>query len=656
MWAVVVVLTTISWSMLVQARCNMGDAKWKGPPVVTQPSKAEPGKVMVDWKEGIKNPSCVDEYYVWVWKQGQDKKTQGRKFTISDYKVTSKLIDIEPCVFYNFVVELYEKDWINKHTRESEVVTYNSADLPSFNSSNVLKYFSVGYFKDPRTGVFDVEKAIIKFQTSFITFASCVKHVEVSGKQKVGIAGLKTAMKGSVTTPGEPGVGGKGWEAFGTGRQPGENGRTLSREWEWDSTFSGSNGGWNSDTFGGESSSNLPPSHDVDWHYPSSISTPSSGNEEDVEDSSPGASYGGFRPGITVRSSFSKKYARVIKAPNPAVAGPVKKSPPFLTEEVEIVVPVEACKEYDFEMVIMSPQNTELGRVTGIHLPVLADIPDYVPPAFTSVLQITLQGGKPQLEVTRSSPIPETCMPEYLEAMDAFANRLELVANKHKAELKRRKSHQDNVQDMVELTQAETLEKQGCKCSSPRLELRHDDSETKTTYESVKAKHKDRVFGVYLYEGMREGRPFYKLDLEGRSLAGTVTRSKRSARIGRVDGGSSSTTQRPWNYGGGRSSSQSSTRGSTGWTKIPIQRVSSNPSRTVVPRYLYWEPKAKQWLISPQVGATASAAEFGSAPGSKELCPADSDDAWQTKVPSLRSGSDRWLPDSAIKLSCSPDY
>ena len=466
-------------------------------------------------------------------------------------------------------VELYEKDWINKHMRESEVVTYNSAALPSFNSSNVLKYFSVGYFKDPRTGVFDVEKASIKFRTSFITFASCVKHVEVSGKQKVGIAGLKTAMKGSVTTPEEPGVVGQGREAFGTGRQPGENGRPLGREWGWDSGFSG---GWNSDTSAGDSSSNLPPTHDAEWNYPSSTSRPSSGaKEDDAQDSSSGPWYGGFRPGLTVRSSFSKKYARLIKTPSSALAGPVKKSPPFLTEEVEIVVPVEACKEYDFEMVIMSPQNTELGRVTGIHLPVLADIPDYVPPAFTSVLQITVQGGKPQLEVTRSSPIPETCMPEYLEAMDAFANRLESVANKHKAELKQQKSHQDNVQDMVELTQAETLHKQGCKCSSPRLELRHEDSEIKTTYESVKAKHKDGVFGVYLYEGIREGRPFYKLDLEGKSLAGTVTRSKRSPRIGRVDGGSSSTTQRPWNYGGGRSSSQSSTRGSSGWTNIPIQ-------------------------------------------------------------------------------------
>ena len=52
-----------------------------------------------------------------------------------------------------------------------------------------------------------------------------------------------------------------------------------------------------------------------------------------------------------------------------------------------------------------------------------------------------------------------------------------------------------------------------------------------------------------------------------------------------------------------------------------------------------------------------ASAEFGSAPGSKALCPADStDEVWQSKVPSLRSGSDRWLPDSAIKIECSPDF
>eukprot|EP00090_Calanus_glacialis_P019961 TRINITY_DN3064_c0_g1_i2.p1 TRINITY_DN3064_c0_g1~~TRINITY_DN3064_c0_g1_i2.p1 ORF type:complete len:699 (-),score=174.03 TRINITY_DN3064_c0_g1_i2:66-2090(-) len=673
----------------------MGDAKWKASPVVSQPSKTDPSKVLVDWKESIKNPSCVDEYYVWVWKQGQDKKTQGKKFTISDNKVTSKLVDIEPCVFYNFGLELYEKDWINKHMRESEVVSYNSAALPSFNSSDVLQYFRVGYFKDPRTGVFDVTKASIKFQTKFMTFASCIKHVEVTGKQKVGIAGVKTAMKGPVPTTEndlQARMGGASWEAYGSGRQPGDVGRPVSRGWRWNSGGgfnSGSNGGWNSGSSGGGfnsgstggynpgTSTNRPPAHGPDWEYPSSTSRPSSSAGTGDQGFNPGSGWGsaeggynpgtsgsgGFRPGLSGRSGFSKQYVRMIQSPSSAKAGPVKKTPPFLTDEVEIVVPVEACKEYDFEMTIVSPKNSQLGKITNIHLPVLADIPDYVPPAFTTVLQISLQGGKPQLEVTRSSPIPDTCMPEYLEAMDAFANRLEAVANKHKTELQRHKSRQDNVQDKVELTQAETLNKQGCKCSSPRLELRHDDSETKTTYESVKAKHNSGVFGVYLYEGMREGRPYYKLDLQQKSLPGTMTRpnfpqtrKKRSPRIGRVDGGSSSTTQRPWNYGSGRSPSRSSSHGSTGWTNIPIQRASSTTSVTVVPRYLYWEPKAKQWLVSPQVGAAVASAEFGSAPGSKAVCPADStDEVWQSKVPSLRSGSDRWLPDSAIKIECSPD-
>jgi len=688
MWVVLVVVSTLTWAGHVSARCNMGDAKWKGPPVVSQPSKTDPSKVLVDWKETIKNPSCVDEYYVWAWKQGQDKKTQGKKITITNNKVTSQVVDIEPCVFYNFGVELYEKDWINNHMRESEVASYNSAALPSFNSSDVLQYFRVGYYKDPRTGEFDVKKASVKFQTKFLTFASCIKHVELTGKQKVGVAGVKSAMKGPVAKTEKA----FGREAFGSGRQPGEVGRPVSRGWRWNSGSSGggfnsgSGGGWSSGSSGGGfnsgssgyhpgSTTNRPPAHGAGWGYPSSTSRPWSGSINGGQGYNPGtggsqggfnpgtsgsggSSQGGFNPGVGGRSAFSKQYIRVIKTPNSAIAGPVKKAPPFVTDEVEIVIPVEPCKEYEFEMKIVSPQNSKLGKITDIRLPVLADIADYVPPPFTSVLEVNLQGGKPQLGVTRNSPIPDTCMPEYLEAMDAFANRLEAVANGRDSETRTYKSHQDDIQDNVERTQGETLSKHGCKCSSPRLQLRHDDSEIQTTYESVKAKHNTGVFGVYLYEGMREGRPYYKLDLEQKSLPGTMTeikRRKRSPRIGRVDGGGSSTTQRPWNYGSGRSPSRSSSQGSTGWTNIPIQRVSSTKTTALVPRYIYWEPKAKQWLVSPQVGATVSGAEFGSAPGSKSLCPADSmDEVWQSKVPSLRSGSDRWKPDSAIKIECSP--
>jgi len=548
---------------------------------------------------------------VWVWKQGQDKKTQGKKITITDNKITSQVLDIEPCVFYNFGIELYEKDWINNHIRESDVASYNSAALPSFNSSDVLQFFRVGYYKDPRTGQFDVKKASIKFQTTFLTFASCIKHVEIYGKQKVGVSGVKSAMKGRVITSKRDGMmkqGQQTWEPFGSGRQPGEVGRPA-RTWGWNAGTSGggfhagSGGEWNSGSPG--TSANRPPAHDAGWGYPSSTSRPSSSSGSGGQGFNPGtegsqggfnpgtsgsggfnpgnggSSQGGYNPGIMGRSAFSKQYIRLIKSPNPAIAGPVKKAPPFLTDEVEIVIPVEACKEYEFEMTIVSPQNSNLGKIVDIHLPLLANIPDFIPPPFTTVLQVDLLGGKPKLGVTRNSPIPETCLPEYLEAMDAFANRLEAVANIQDSKTRTHKSQQDDVQDRVELTQEETLSKQGCKCSSPRLEFKHKDSEIKTTYESVKAKHNSGVFGVYLYEGMKEGRPYYKLDLEQKSLPGTMTRPyfppsdtkrrKRSPRIGRVDGGASGTTQRPWNYGSGRSPSRSSSQGSSVWTNIPIQ-------------------------------------------------------------------------------------
>ena len=44
---------------------------------------------------------CVDKYYLWVWKDGQ-QKGQGRKFIIPDKNTQTKIVDIEPCVFYNF--------------------------------------------------------------------------------------------------------------------------------------------------------------------------------------------------------------------------------------------------------------------------------------------------------------------------------------------------------------------------------------------------------------------------------------------------------------------------------------------------------------------------------------------------------------------------
>jgi hypothetical protein len=71
------------------------------------------------------------------------------------------------------------------------------------------------------------------------------------------------------------------------------------------------------------------------------------------------------------------------------VAGPVKAVPPFLTDEVEVVVPLpQPCEPYIFEVKLVSPANSELGVVTGIRLAALPDLPDYIPPPITAVVQV----------------------------------------------------------------------------------------------------------------------------------------------------------------------------------------------------------------------------------------------------------------------------
>jgi len=71
------------------------------------------------------------------------------------------------------------------------------------------------------------------------------------------------------------------------------------------------------------------------------------------------------------------------------------------------------------------------------------------------------------------------------------------------------------------------------------------------------------------------------------------------------------------------------------------------PRPALVPRYIYWEPTKKQWLISPQVGSKASAAEL-EGNGSTLECPADGLQSW--KGTSSSSGVD------SAQLLCAPTY
>ena len=56
----------------------------------------------MDWSSLITNKECVDQYTVWVWKDGQ-VKSQGRKFLVSDKNTLNKLVDIEQCLNHHIL-------------------------------------------------------------------------------------------------------------------------------------------------------------------------------------------------------------------------------------------------------------------------------------------------------------------------------------------------------------------------------------------------------------------------------------------------------------------------------------------------------------------------------------------------------------------------
>merc|ERR1712128_253365 len=163
-------------------------------------------------------------------------------------------------------------------------------------------------------------------------------------------------------------------------------------------------------------------------------------------------------------------------------------------------------------------------------------------PPLTSVLEEKfLAGGKHTIVTQNNSPVPEACLIDYLEAVDTFANRVEHVANKEHSASSSVKQTQDKIQDNVEKTQSESLSKLGCACSSPRLEVIQGTTDIQAP----------EYVGVYLYQGIHQTRPYFKLDLENRSImeASETVLTRRKRFIGRVDGGGTTTTNSPVNYG-----------------------------------------------------------------------------------------------------------
>jgi len=707
-------LLLLALTTSVQANCKLKDARWKSvPPLVTSPRL---GRALVNWREAIDNPECADKFDVWIWKEGQ-QKSQGKKTSIPGSQTLSVELTVEPCVFYNIGVDLFERDLINNHQRPSTVAKYNSATLPSLNSSDVLPYFTVGIYKNPNTGQYDLNKASIKFQTSWISFMSCVKSFDVTGIQLAGASGTRAVIAGPTQTTVTPsaGVGSKlgEWEPYGSGRQPQGLGRPAYRRW-------GHLGGFNSPPLYptpaaqtvGQTTTTVRPPVGTGWSYPPTTPRPTIGSGQGGQGFNTGSrspTPSEASPSLQSRSAFTNQYPRMSSSSSLPAATPTKLAAPFPPSgQAEIVVTVEPCKEYQFDVTIVTPAGGILGKISGLRLPPLPDIVDYVPPPFTQVVQVRLQGGRVSLGTQTSSPVPASCLPRYLEAVDAFAARLEAAANSEADRTREKEMAMGRGQDLVEITQEKILAKQGCVCTSPRLEV---------------------AGKTFLYQGQSSGHPYYREDIEGRSLpssippAQTVNRKKREAFIGNL--GTTTTARPPWNYGahGGNtgwgrgtgtsthththtSTSHTSTShtSSSGSINIPITRVNtgssssnsrssstsssgwsrsrsgsssslggrsrssssssiggrlggSTPPPAPVPTFLYWHPTGNQWLMSPTLGGAVSEAEMAAKPTTTtHACPADVPQVWQTKEARTRSGRTvSWTEDPSLNTQCKPD-
>ena len=103
--------------------------------------------------------------------------------------------------------------------------------------------------------------------------------------------------------------------------------------------------------------------------------------------------------------------------------GPVKLQPPFLGDNIELLISAPDCAEFNFEVKVFAPRK-EIGKVQ-VNLPALANIPSYVPPPMTDVMSISFSSGRPVYGVKTSSGVSAACLPAYFEASDAYRQRLE---------------------------------------------------------------------------------------------------------------------------------------------------------------------------------------------------------------------------------------
>merc|ERR1719192_2245137 len=414
---------------------------------------------MVDWSKIVKNAQCVDKFVVWMWPDGTERIGKSAVSKEVSKTTMSAIMDMEACVNYRFAVELDEKEMTGnkKFSGEQLFKTAGQAKVLRLSASD----FTVGYHWDPVRQVSDLRLASVSFPRSAIEHASCLDYIQVTGEEvRAGRPTLsRQASTASMT-------GRVQWSHLPPSPRPGSPISVGSV-----STLPASLGF-------GRSSSVM------------SSSSRSSGSSGYV---SP------FGPVETPR--YANSLPRKTGASNHV--GPVKVQPPFINPIIEILVAARDCAEYNFEVKLFAPTSKELKKVTGVHLPALANLPYYVPPPVTDVMSITFgTSGKPVYGVKTSSGVSAACLPSYFEALDSYRQRLENEVGFHVGKAGSGSGQISQTNKQSETAQEQTLKSHGCVCTSPHLEFSTTTTKHLTTYPDH--------FGHYHFKGMNGGHPYYE--------------------------------------------------------------------------------------------------------------------------------------------------
>merc|ERR1711892_913584 len=467
----------------VRASCFGTDASWNpgSKPVVSQPSKNDPSKVMVTWTTIIKNSKCVDKYFLWVWPDGTLKTSPTATKVQIDKKTTSKIVDIEPCVGYRFSVEMEETEMRSTNKLTSETV-FKTAAIPTVINLDKTK-FSVGYHWDPVKQVSDLRMASISFPASLIKYPNCLDYVQVTGsevraKPSLSRQSSTASMDGQVA-----------WGHLGNTYNPSisvGSANTLPAG----ITFAG---GSNSPSMSRGSSPARGP-------LAGTYSRTTSGSSSSLQSQ---GSVGSSPFGPIEKPTYANSLPRAKKTGALKQAGPVKVQPPFLKPMIQILIAAKDCAEFNFEVKLFAPSSKEIGKVQNVHLPALADISTYIPPPITQVMSITFgTSGKPVYGVKTASGVSAACLPSYYEALDAYRQRLENEVGYHAGKSGASQAKVTQTNKKAETSQEQTLKTHGCVCTSPHLEF-------STTNAKIQ-KSNPEDFGHYRFKGMHGGHPYYE--------------------------------------------------------------------------------------------------------------------------------------------------